>query len=46
VSLVADLLGLSEATVEVVAGMTSPRKTIRISQRTPQQVEQALGLRK
>jgi uncharacterized protein (TIGR00251 family) len=46
VSLVAELLGSNEATVEVVAGLTSPRKTIRISQRTLQQVEQALGLRK
>ncbi len=45
VSLLADLLGLSTGNVTVIAGLTSPRKVVRIFQRTPAQIEQALGLK-
>ncbi|HKQ46433.1 MAG TPA: DUF167 domain-containing protein [Phycisphaerae bacterium] len=43
-ALLAEQLGISESLVAVVAGKTSPRKTVRILQRSAIQVAAALAL--
>lgn len=43
-AVLAEALGVSAKNIEVTAGLTQPRKTVRIASRTAAQARDALGL--